>query len=42
MKSDEEHHGETARSSGASILPNNLKNIMKFTAGLMKFASYKI
>lgn len=42
MKSDEEHHGETARSSGASILPNNLKNIMKFTAALMKFASYKI
>ena len=42
MKSDEEHHGETARASGSSKLSNNLKNIMKITAGFMKFASYKI
>lgn len=42
MKSDEEHHGETARSLGSSKLSNNLKNIMKITAGFMKFASYKI
>ena len=42
MKSDEEHHGETARASGSSKLSNNLKTIMKITAGFMKFASYKI
>ena len=42
MKSDEVHHGETAHISGATELSKNLKNIMKFTADIMKFASYRM
>jgi len=42
MKSDEVHHGETAHILGATELSKNLKNIMKFTADIMKFASYRM
>ena len=42
MKSDEIQHGETAHISGATELPNNLKNIMKFTASIMKFVSFRM
>jgi ubiquinone biosynthesis monooxygenase Coq7 len=42
MKSDEIQHGETAHISGATELPKNLKNIMKFTASIMKFVSFRM
>ena len=42
MKSDEEHHGKTASNLGATELPKNLKKLMKLTAGIMKFISYRI
>ena len=42
MKSDEEHHGETAHVNGATELSGNLKKIMEITANVMKFVSCKI
>ena len=42
MKSDEIQHSETAHISGATELPKNLKNIMKFTASIMKFVSFRM
>tara|TARA_X000000368_G_C23020710_1_gene707836 strand:+ start:587 stop:1228 length:642 start_codon:yes stop_codon:yes gene_type:complete len=42
MRSDEEHHGETAHNNGASEISFNLKKIMEATANIMKFFSYRI
>ena len=42
MKSDEEHHGETAQKNGASELPLRLKKVMEITSNIMKFASYRL
>ena len=37
MKSDEEHHGETAKNNGANEISPNLKKVMEITANVMKF-----
>jgi ubiquinone biosynthesis monooxygenase Coq7 len=42
MKSDEEHHGETAKNNGANEISLNLKKVMEITANVMKFFSYRI
>ncbi len=42
MKSDEKNHSETAHNSGAEQIPLIIKKIMKITANIMKFSSFRL
>ena len=42
MKTDEENHGKEAHKSGANEIPLTIKKLMKITANVMKFTSYRL
>jgi ubiquinone biosynthesis monooxygenase Coq7 len=42
MKTDEENHAKEAHKSGANKMPLTIKKLMKITANIMKFTSYRL